>query len=137
MRRAGGREAAEETGDEVEGMDALVDVTLERLVEPGAEGFVGDLCRDLRAGRMTMVFLKQFRDAAQHDRACYQAVVEAPSVTHGVKTRPSLADWDVTIHPVDSHPLRSDLGVTGGRAGWSATLKGFDFDVLEGSEVSD
>ena len=135
MRRAAGGEG-EAGGEAAEGMDGLVDTVMERLVEPGAEGVLPDLCRDLRRGRMTMVFLKQFRDAAQHDRACHQAVVEAVSVTHRVTTRPSLADWDVTIHPVDSHPLAGDLGVRSGRHGWSATLKGFDFDVLEGREVS-
>lgn len=37
----------------------------------------------LRSGGLRMVFLKQYRDAALHQRACYQAVVEAPFAREG------------------------------------------------------
>ncbi|MCY1068129.1 hypothetical protein OV090_25525 [Nannocystis sp. RBIL2] len=37
----------------------------------------------LRTGGLRMVFLKQYRDAAACDRACYQAIVEAPCTRAG------------------------------------------------------
>ena len=62
------------------------------------------------------MFLKQFRDAAHGTRACYQSVVEAPIEIKRVSLRRSSRDWDVKIHPLDSHPIDQEMGVTSQRA---------------------
>jgi hypothetical protein len=62
--------------------------------------------------RVQQVFLKQFRDAHDVTSACYQATVEAPVDIARFDWRPSLLDpWQVTIHPLDSHPIAGELGV--------------------------
>ncbi|MBL9101607.1 MAG: NAD(P)-binding protein [Myxococcales bacterium] len=43
------------------------------------------LTGSLRTGGLRMVFLKQYRDAALSDRACYQAIVEAPCVREATR----------------------------------------------------
>jgi hypothetical protein len=92
------------------------------------------LVEDLLAGRVRQVFLKQFRDAADGTRACYQAVVEAPIDVTRLSFTPSTTEWDITIHPLDSHPIGQELGVESGRAlmAYEAEL---DMVVLTGTEV--
>lgn len=69
---------------------------------------------DLLTGDVPMVFLKQFRDATDPTKACYQAVIEAPA--HLVKfedgwfTHPH----DIAIVPVDSHPIAKECGFASG-----------------------
>lgn len=62
--------------------------------------------------KVPMVFLKQFRDIAQTDQACYQAVVEAPAellkldelgFLHGV--------YQLHINKLASHPVVEMLGL--------------------------
>ena len=74
-------------------------------------------------GQMTQVFLKQFRDSADGSLACYQSVVEAPVNVTKAKPRPSTRDWQVTIHPIDSHPIARDLGVRSQVAGSSVDME--------------
>ncbi len=66
---------------------------------------------ELVTGDVPMVFLKQFRDAVDPTKACYQAVIEAPA--HLVKFH---GGWfthphDITIVPVDSHPIAKECGL--------------------------
>jgi hypothetical protein len=75
-------------------------------------GFTRDLAEDLLYKRVRQVFLKQFRDAESAGGACYQTVVEAPIQVTDAKWRPSPHEWQVTVHPLDSHPIVDDLGVT-------------------------
>jgi hypothetical protein len=93
---------------------------LERLFFAGARGLaVGawdvmkNLLEDLVSGDVPMVFLKQFRDAGEAAKACYQAVIEAPAHLQkfygGWFTHPH----DITITPCDSHPIVSDCGLAG------------------------
>ncbi len=103
-----------------EGPAALVDALVGGLpaLDDSGELVVGDfslgsgLVADMLAGRVGQVFLKQFRDAADGTRACYRSVVEAPCQIQQVRSRPSPADWSVEIHPLDSHPLGPELGLT-------------------------
>jgi uncharacterized protein with NAD-binding domain and iron-sulfur cluster len=92
------------------------------------------LIDDLIAGRMTQVFLKQFRDAADGTRACYQAVVEAPVQIQRVSYALTERDWSLTVHPLDSHPLDRELGVTSQQAGIAFDME-IDFVVENGYEV--
>jgi uncharacterized protein with NAD-binding domain and iron-sulfur cluster len=92
------------------------------LVLPGLK-LGGNLLRDALDGRATQVFLKQFRDAEDGSLACYQSIVEAPVHVTRLKPRPSLDDWEVTIHPIDSHPIARDLGIETQVAGSSVDME--------------
>jgi hypothetical protein len=61
--------------------------------------------------RVQQLFLKQFRSAEGGTAACYQAVVEAPITVTRASWRPSLREWTVVIHKLDSHPLTDELGL--------------------------
>jgi hypothetical protein len=106
----------------------------------GAEVVLGDLqlttglIGDLLAGRVGQVFLKQFRDATDGTRACYQAVVEAPVQIRRVESSLSPRDWSIKVHPLDSHPIGDELGVTGQTATVAFDIE-IDFVVENGYEV--
>jgi uncharacterized protein with NAD-binding domain and iron-sulfur cluster len=92
------------------------------------------LLSDLEERSVSQVFLKQFRDAADGTRACYQAVVEAPVRVDRVITRPAERDHRVTFKRLDSHPIDQELGLTDQRAEVSFEAE-MDFVVEEGHEV--
>jgi hypothetical protein len=61
---------------------------------------------------LRMVFLKQFPDAADATRACYQAIVEAPVViTSDVRSKLLPGGFSVDIVTHASHPLVDLLGL--------------------------
>jgi uncharacterized protein with NAD-binding domain and iron-sulfur cluster len=105
--------------DRLEGPAALVRQLAPQMLERNAEGevvlpgvrLVASLVDDMLEGRIRQVFLKQFRDAARGTRACYQSVVEAPIDVKRVSIRRSRRDWDVTIRPLDSHPIDQEMGI--------------------------
>lgn len=74
---------------------------------------VKNLIEDIATGDVPMVFLKQFRDAGDPTKACYQAVIEAPSHLErfygGWFTHPH----SVAITPCASHPIVAECGLTG------------------------
>jgi hypothetical protein len=106
----------------------------------GAEVVLGDiqlttgLIGDLLAGRVGQVFLKQFRDATDGTRACYQAVVEAPVQIRRVESAVSARDWSIKVHPLDSHPIGDELGVRDQSAEIAFDIE-IDFVVEAGYEV--
>lgn len=110
------------------------------LVQEGQELVLADLkltsglIDDLFAGRMSQVFLKQFRDAADGTRACYQAVVEAPVQIQRVEYSLTERDWGITVHPLDSHPIHTELGVASQQATIAFDME-IDFIVENGFEV--
>ena len=92
--------------------------------------------RDLIAGRLRLVFLKQFRDAVEPGAACYQEVIEVPA--HVEHVSPGRTEsWQVCVTPVDSLPLGAELGLAAANpADFSALLRDFRFKVGE-ERVSD
>jgi hypothetical protein len=106
----------------------------------GAELIVGDiklttgLIADLLAGRVGQVFLKQFRDATDGTRACYQAVVEAPVQIRRVESTLSERDWSIRVHSLDSHPIGFELGIDDQSAKLAFDIE-IDFVVEDGYEV--
>jgi hypothetical protein len=73
---------------------------------------LGTLITDVRAGRMPMVFLKQFRDAMQPDRACYQAVVEADATVQELRGAGVLPGrYRLRIRDTASHKIAETLGI--------------------------
>jgi len=93
-----------------------------------------DLLADLVEGRVGQVFVKQLRDATDGTRACYQSVVEAPVRVQRLLTLPAEADWTITIHHLDSHPIREELGVVSQEAELSFDIQ-MDFLVEDGYEI--
>ena len=70
----------------------------------GTEGWSG----------MDLVFLKQFRDAANGKKACYQAVIEAPmTLTSEVSLQALSAQYRIAITHLESHRLAQQMGFTG------------------------
>jgi hypothetical protein len=92
------------------------------------------LIDDLFAGRMTQIFLKQFRDTADGTRACYQAVVEAPIQIKRISYALTERDWSFTLHPLDSHPIDHELGVASQPAAIALDMQ-IDFLLENGVEV--
>ncbi len=89
-----------------------------------------------------LVFLKQFRDVADGTRACYQAIVEAPSKVIAFHSGGFLeGDYTVAIRTLDSHPIVAELGLTadparpGEFAVKSAFAVDFDFVLENGREI--
>jgi len=59
-----------------------------------------------------LVFLKQFFDAADGTKACYQAIVEAPVRLTGPANLQHLpGDFQFTFQDLASHPIHRDLGL--------------------------
>jgi hypothetical protein len=83
------------------------------------------------------VFLKQFRDAEDPDRACYQAVVEALARVKGTpRGGLLLGDWRVKVDHLDSHPIDTDLGLPPeGLAADLAFWVDFDFVLERGKTI--
>ena len=92
------------------------------------------LLGELALNRVGQVFLKQFRDAADGTRACYQSVVEAPLQVTRVRSVPSLHDWTIRVHPLDSHPIDRELGIADQQAALAFDIE-IDFVVEDGVEI--
>lgn len=69
---------------------------------------------ELVTGNVPMVFLKQFRDASDPKKACYQAIIEAPAHLAKLHDGWFCHPHDITIVPVDSHPIVSECGLASG-----------------------
>jgi hypothetical protein len=110
------------------------------LAEP-AEVLLGDVqltagvVADLLAGRVGQVFLKQFRDATDGTRASYQAIVEAPIQIRRVQSTLSNRSWHVDVHPLDSHPIDRELGLTDQDAAAAFDIE-IDFVVENGYVIA-
>ena len=93
------------------------------------------VCRDTLAGHSSTASRKQFRDAREQGRACYQRVVEVPVRTLHVTPVLSRRRWDVKLHALASHPIAEDLGVASGPSRWARELRKYAFDVGPGASA--
>ena len=75
--------------------------------------------------QLPMVFLKQFPAIEQGDKACYQAIVEAPiAITSGVTGGFLGGEYGITLHSFDSHQITDNLGLQpASQNGDAATMK--------------
>jgi hypothetical protein len=89
--------------------------------------FAIDFAKGLRAHRVDQVFLKQVRAADDGRLADLQQVVVAPAVTANVRAAQLRHDYDLTLHPLDSHPLHDELGIADQRVTFACRM---DFDFL-------
>ena len=84
----------------------------------------------------TQVFLKQFPDAADGSRACYQALISADVAVSAFRGGGFLGgEYTLTVHPCDSHPLFRDLGLATGAQPLFGYWLDFDFICEAGKEV--
>lgn len=106
------------------------------LTLPGLN-FVRDLARLVREEEVPGVFLKQFRDAADGTRACYQAIIEAGSFVDRFNGGGLLTGrFDATVADFDSHPIASDLGLSPGPQRLEFPFwVNMDFTIRQGREV--
>jgi len=74
---------------------------------------IKNLVDDLATGDVPMVFLKQFRDAGDPTKACYQAVIEAPSHLEKFYAGWFTHPHDITIAAYASHPIVAECGLSG------------------------
>jgi len=70
-----------------------------------------ELKNALLAGKLRMLFLKQFRDIVYPDRACYQAIVEAPLTMKDFGPVATSDGYRLMLNAVDSAPIGRELGV--------------------------
>lgn len=86
------------------GEDFLSDFELDR-----------NLYEDLLHLRIPLVFLKQIRDSAEPDKACYQVVQEcATTMTRFHNARLYFHAYDIEFEDYASHPIRKDFGLPKG-----------------------
>jgi len=122
--------AARDIGDFLDGLgDAM-----ERLVDGVALWL--RIAGALGSGQIPVLALKQFRDVALPDRACYQAVTESIIKVTRLHGGGLLGDYRLTLQDLESTPIARDLGVPEGpltplAAGWIL----YDFRFEAGREL--
>ncbi len=97
---------------------------------------VADAVDDVRADRMRGVFLKQFRDVRDGLGAALQQIVEADYTILRLRAAPVLAEHKLTVHALDSHPVRTELGLDDQTLGLAYRVE-MDFDVGAGRVLWD
>ncbi len=123
-------------GDAIEAITAMFSGSSNQFILPGIS-LALDLFHLARAKEVPGVFLKQFRDAADGTKACYQAVIEAGSFVTAFRSAGVLpGTFQATLADYASHPLASDLGLAPGAAPLEmAFFADFDFTIGEGTVV--
>ena len=94
------------------GVNKSIDLTPSDSLFPKNLGFYLHELGDLFRREVPMIFLQQFRDITDPQRACYQSINEAPGrvqAIHGGWFLPG--KFDVTFHNMASFPIKSDLGL--------------------------
>lgn len=91
----------------------------------------------LGQGGMVMAMLKQFPDAADPTRACYQGIIEAQALINGFRGAGlTEAPYEVRVTSYASHPFMEELGL---KPGWTEVGQGvwidFDFEQHLGKEI--
>lgn len=106
----------------------------EHVTIPGL-GMVREVVEFLEHRDYPLIFLKQFRDHADGQLACYQAVLEAPvRVTSFRKAAWLPGRYEVSITPYASHPIVADLGLGGPTPSVvAAAYLDFDFEIGNGT----
>lgn len=66
----------------------------------------------MKRGRVTQVFLKQFRDIHRTDLACYQAIAEAPAYISNVKGLHHPGKYRFQAQPLVNIPMCEELGIS-------------------------
>ncbi|MBO6610131.1 NAD(P)-binding protein [Altererythrobacter sp.] len=70
-----------------------------------------ELLGDLLHKRVPQLFLKQFRDVSDGERACYQAITRAMGEVTKFDAFPKLIEWDMQLEHLDSSPVAKQFGI--------------------------
>jgi uncharacterized protein with NAD-binding domain and iron-sulfur cluster len=91
----------------------------------------------MSGGGSTLAFLKQFPDAADPRRACYQAIIEADCRVLALRSAGLTAQaYRAEVHSYASHPLEEQLGIrTGLQEIGHGVVMDFDFSMELGREM--
>ena len=82
-----------------------------------------------------LVFLKQFRHTADPQKACYQAIVEAPLQLKTFQGGGSFNQLlEMKLHPLESHPLAQTLGLKEVQSSGAGAWLKVDFILGLGTE---
>jgi hypothetical protein len=95
-----------------------------------------DIVDDIADHRMRGVFLKQVRDVRDGLAAALQQIVEADYTIRRLEAGPILAEHKLTVHPLDSHPVGTELGLKDQTLGLAYRVE-MDFDVGAGRVLWD
>jgi hypothetical protein len=100
---------------------------------PGAPPLL-DWSRQVACGQkplpLRLLMLKQFRDAEEPDRACYQSLIREKWKVQVRNVEPLTPGMQVYVHRYPSLPLVDKLGLWSGRSGPAIKRKGAIVDVL-------
>ena len=93
-------------------------------------------CLDWSFIKLPMVFLKQFRDVRDGNKACYQAIVETTATLENLYAGfPYLRQFQVNIEDFASHPIAAELGLQKTQTAQLAFWVHFDFSFGNGTEI--
>jgi len=94
-----------------------------------------DFATHLVMDNAPLIFLKQFRDAADTRLACFQALVEAPVKLQNFYAGGFLSGhYELNINPLASHPLSAWLGIDSQPATLGVWMT-VDFNLETGREI--
>jgi hypothetical protein len=74
-------------------------------------GLTRDIIANLLKAKVPQLFLKQFRDVADGNHACYQAITEAMGQITRFNSAPHLTEYDMVLAHLDSSPVAADFGI--------------------------
>jgi hypothetical protein len=120
---------------------------LESIKSAMADELLGNMRTDLGGGllefaarfindHVPLVFLKQFRDAQNTHKACYQRLIEAPLKVETFYEGGSFPDpYTLSIASLASHPLAQNLGLKEGQKSTLGAWMRVDFGLGNGVEI--
>ncbi len=111
-------------------LEALAGKVVERLTS-NLTTIAGKLQTAIGEGGMTMAMLKEFPDARDPTRACYQGIIEADAKITKLRGSGLTDDaYELRILTYDTHPYLSELGIA---SDWQAVGQGvwMDFDFTQ------
>ena len=126
--------------DLIAGFSALAKSAVSSLFSQSGRAGLLDHLRSvgslLLGGGLPVVFLKQFRDIGEPDRACYQAICEARIEVTDLHGMGVLGDYAITLHDLASEAIRENLGLAAGPlAPFAATWSRYDFILHRGATL--
>lgn len=94
--------------------------------------FVESLVGDLLSEELPEVFLKQFRDIADGQKAALQQIVETKMKVQRLRGMPLPHEYELTVAHVDSEPLQNELGIASQRTSLAYRVE-MDFVIPNGT----
>ncbi|KAA0680635.1 acetoacetate decarboxylase family protein [Roseomonas genomospecies 6] len=118
----------------LEDLGADLGDALKSLLRPGGlvEGVevAVKAVESLLAGTVPVINLKQFRDAPDSERACYQALIDCPMHVDRFRGAwPMRGDWTLRVADYASHQVISDFGFEAGPDGSAAVHVDFAMQI--------